>query len=45
MLSMLPKAGGSAVAYMRKLPTILNTMARMQQRWCTDRAAGALVSA
>ena len=33
------------VACMRKLLTILNTMARTQQRWCADRAAGALVSA
>lgn len=33
------------VACMRKLLTILNTMARTQQRWCADRAAGALISA
>ena len=33
------------VACMRKLLTILNTMARTQQRWCADRAAAALVSA
>ena len=33
------------VACMRKLLTILNTMARTQQPWCADRAAGALVSA